>query len=120
MSWLAGEEGLLKEKNSGSRKGGSPITNPTIAVVKVRFGNFLEALDHHNTLSNKTLEYSEKINSFEKKLMKLFFSYGMRWKKHITLPEDIRKEMCEEYGLVYFYRKNEIIENVRFRRSGAG
>ena len=25
------------------RKGGSPITNPTIAVVKVRFENFIEA-----------------------------------------------------------------------------
>ena len=51
LSWgrriIEGEEFRIK-------KGGSPITNPTIAVVKVRFGNFLDALNHHNTLSQKT------------------------------------------------------------------
>ena len=31
------------------RKGGNPITNPTIAVVKVRYENFLQALHYHNT-----------------------------------------------------------------------
>ena len=40
MSWgkriIEGEEFRI-------RKGASPITNPTIAVVKVRFENFLEA-----------------------------------------------------------------------------
>ena len=42
MSWgrriIEGEEFRI-------RKGGSPITNPTIAVVKVRFENFIEALN---------------------------------------------------------------------------
>jgi len=42
------------------RKGGSPITNPTIAVVKVRFENFIEALNHHNALAKKRFDYSEK------------------------------------------------------------
>jgi hypothetical protein len=28
--------------------------------------------------------------------------------KHDILPEDIRKKESEEYGLVYFYRKNEL------------
>jgi hypothetical protein len=40
MSWgrriIEGEEFRIK-------KGGSPITNPTIAVVKVRFENFIES-----------------------------------------------------------------------------
>ena len=26
---------------------------------------------------------------------------------HNSLPEEIRKNLCEEYGLVYFYRRGE-------------
>jgi len=44
LSWgrriIEGEEFRIK-------KGGSPITNPTIAVVKVRFEKFLDALDYN-------------------------------------------------------------------------
>ena len=57
MSWgrriIEGEEFRIK-------KGGSPITNPTIAVVKVRFENFLEAWTFHNTLAKRSLDYTEK------------------------------------------------------------
>jgi hypothetical protein len=31
---------------------------------------------------------------------------------HSTLPEDFRKRECEEYGMIYFYRKNELIKPV--------
>jgi hypothetical protein len=48
------------------RKGGSPINNPSIAVVKVRFENFLEALNYHNTLAKKTFDYTEKNNALRK------------------------------------------------------
>ena len=53
---IEGEEFRIK-------KGGNPVTNPTIAVVKVRFGNYLDALNHQNSLSHKTLAESEKINT---------------------------------------------------------
>ena len=99
---IEGEEFRIK-------KGGSPITNPTIAVVKVRFGTFLDALNSHNTLSKKTLEYSEKITSLRKDADEIIL---LVWNevenKHQSLDENIRKELCEGYGLVYFYRKNEI------------
>ena len=40
--------------------------------------------------------------------MKLSYSYGTKIEtSHIGLPEEIRKTLCEEYGLVYFYRKGE-------------
>lgn len=101
---IEGEEFRIK-------KGGSPITNPTIAVVKVRFGKFLEALDHHNTLSYKTMEESEKINRLRKEADEIILQLWNEVEKtYHTLPEDTRREMSEQYGLVYFYRKNEIIK----------
>jgi hypothetical protein len=106
LSWgrriIEGEEFRIK-------KGGSPITNPTIAVVKVRFGNFLDALNNHKALSKKTLEYSEKISTLRKESDEIILNIWNEVEKtNHTHSEDVRKEKCEEYGLKYFYRKNEI------------
>jgi hypothetical protein len=106
MNWgrriIEGEEFRIK-------KGGSPITNPTIAVVKVRFENFIEAWTYHNTLAKKTSEYTEKNSSLRKEADELILQIWNEVEKtHNSLSEDIRKSMCEEYGLVYFYRKGEL------------
>jgi hypothetical protein len=91
------------------RKVGSPITNPTIAVVKVRFENFIEAWNYHNTLIKKTFDYSEKNTNLRQEADKIILQL---WNEiettHILLPEDRKKILNEEYGLVYFYRKNEL------------
>lgn len=91
------------------RKGGSPITNPTIAVVKVRFENFIEALSYHNTLAKKTFDYTEKNNRLRKEADEIILQLWNEVEKtHSILPEGIRKLQSEDYGLVYFYRKNEM------------
>ncbi len=91
------------------RKGGSPITNPTIAVVKVRFENFLEASNFHQTLAKKTMDYTERICDMRREADNIILDI---WNEveaaYGSLPEDVRKKECEDYGLVYFYRKNEI------------
>jgi hypothetical protein len=91
------------------RKGGSPITNPTIAVVKVRFANFLEAMNHFQTLVKKTLDYSEKTSNLRKEADEIILQI---WNEVETtfkdLPDEKRKVECENFGLVYFYRKNEL------------
>lgn len=105
MSWgrriIEGEEFRIK-------KGGSPITNPTIAVVKVRFENFIEAWTFHSTQAKRTFDYFEKNHILRKEADELILQL---WNEveatHSVLPEVIRKPMSEEYGLVYFYRKGE-------------
>jgi hypothetical protein len=91
------------------RKGGSPITNPTIAVVKVRFENFIESWTQHNLLAKRTSDYNEKNLKLRKEADELIL---LLWneieKTHLNHPEEIRKIQCENYGLVYFYRKNEL------------
>ena len=106
ISWgrriIEGEEFRL-------RKGGSPITNPTIAVVKVRFENFIEAYEFHKTLAKKTMDYAERTSDMRKEADSIILDI---WNEveaaYGSLPEDVRKKECEEYGLVYFYRKNEL------------
>jgi len=91
------------------RKGGSPITNPTIAVVKVRFEKFIEAWDSHKSLAKITQECSERTAELRKEADDIILQI---WNEveasHSNLPEDIKKHESEEYGLVYIYRKNEL------------
>ena len=106
MSWgrrvIEGEEFRI-------RKGGSPITNPTIAVVKVRFENFIEAWTYHTTLAKRTLDYSEKNTNLRKEADEIILQLWNEIESaHTTLPEDKRMSKSEDYGLVYFYRKNEM------------
>ncbi len=106
ISWgrriIEGEEFRL-------RKGSSPITNPTIAVVKVRFENFIDACNNNKILAKKTLDYSERLSDMRKEADKIILEIWNEVEAGCnSLPEVDRKKMCEEYGLVYFYRKNEI------------
>lgn len=90
------------------RKGGSPITNPTIAVVKVRFEKFIEAWTYHNTLEKRMLDYIEKNTVLRKEADELIVQLWNEVEStSSTLPEERRMSSCEEYGLVYFYRKGE-------------
>lgn len=91
------------------RKGGCPITNPTIAVVKVRYQNFLEAWNFQKTIAKRTLDYSQRNSDFRKEADEIILQiWNEVENKHSTLPEDIRMSESENYGIVYFYRKNEL------------
>jgi hypothetical protein len=106
LSWgrriIEGEEFRIK-------KGGSPITNPTIAVVKVRFGQFIEAMNYYQTLNKKTLDYAQKNNELRREADELILSIWNEVEARFSKlrDEDKRKE-CEVYGLIYFFRKGEL------------
>jgi hypothetical protein len=110
MSW---GRRIIEGEQFRIRKGGSPITNPTIAVVKVRFENFIEAWNYHNTLAKKTFNYTEKNNNLRKEADEIIHKL---WNEiettHNMFPEERKKILNENYGLVYFYRKNELKEVV--------
>jgi hypothetical protein len=106
LSWgrriIEGEEFRIK-------KGGSPITNPTIAVVKVRFGQFLDALNHYQTLFKKTLDYAEKNNALRNEADEVILAIWNEVEaKFFKLSDEDKRKECEGYGLKYFFRKGEL------------
>jgi phage pi2 protein 07 len=60
-------------------------------------------------LAKRTSDYNEKNLKLRKEADELIL---LLWneieKTHLNHPEEIRKIQCENYGLVYFYRKNEL------------
>lgn len=88
--------------------GGSPITNPTIALVKVRFESFLESNNYNKILIKRIHDYSGRTSELRKEADEIILQIWNEVEEALNaLPEDIRRKECEDYGLVYYYRKNE-------------
>jgi hypothetical protein len=90
------------------RKGGNPITNPSIAQVKVRFETFQEACSLHKIIEKKTLDILEKNAELR---LEADVIIRQIWNQvedsHKIYPEEQRMKLNEEYGIKYFYRKTE-------------
>ena len=96
--------------------GGNPMTNPTIGVVKVHFEKFLEAYYFQKNLQDNYARASKKVAEFRPKvdaiIVQLWNEIEASFEPN---TEVIRRNLCREYGLVYFFRRNELIpdnENV--------
>jgi hypothetical protein len=106
LSW--GDK-LINGESERIRKGMSPISNPSIALVKVRFENFKDAYNYQKTLqkdNNRTLQSLAKMRSDGDVLIaKIWDEVEASYRE---LPDDIRREKSKEYGLTYVFRKNEL------------
>lgn len=110
LSWgrriIEGEEFRIK-------RGGSPITNPTIAVVKVRFEQFIDALNYSKTLNKKTRDYAQRNIELRKEADDIILAvWNEVESRYSNLEESEKRAVCEDYGLIYFFRKSEL-DNAR-------
>jgi len=100
---------LIDGESKRIRSGFSPITNPTIAIVKVKYEQFLELYNFQKTLQKNTLREHNKLAELRDKadniIVKIWNEVENTFK---DLNEDDKREKCKEYGIVYVYRKNEI------------
>lgn len=100
---------IIEGEEHRIRKGGSPITNPTIAVVKVRYQTFIDAWNSQRTLIKRTLDYIEKNNELRREADDLILQIWNEIENtHSGLAEEDRQAANENYGIVYFYRKSEL------------
>jgi len=95
-----------KERRNASL---TPITNPTIAVVKVFFDRFLDVYNMQNSLKKRCqraqADINEKRDTIDLLIQQLWNEVEETFK---DLPEELRREKASEYGIVYVYRKNEL------------
>ncbi|MCB8965054.1 MAG: hypothetical protein H6536_08470 [Bacteroidales bacterium] len=91
------------------RKNQPPITNPTIAIVKVRYEQFIEVYNHQKILQQNTQRTLKELNTLRTKADEIILSIWNEVETYYTdLPDDEKREKATEYGLIYVYRKNEI------------
>jgi len=86
-----------------------PITNPTIAVVKVRYENFVESYNHQKILQQNTQRMLNELDALREKADEIILNIWNEVEASFKdLPDDLKREKCTDYGLVYVYRKNEL------------
>jgi hypothetical protein len=102
-------EKLLLGESLRKAKGLSPITNPTIAVVTVRYEKFLEAYKFQKMLQKNYLRAQERLINLREKADEIIVSVWNEVEETFKdLPDGTRREKAKAYGLVYVFRKNEL------------
>ena len=101
-------------------KGNTPITNPTIAVVKVHYDNFIEAYKFQKMLQKN---HSRALNNLAELRAEADDIILNVWNEvedsYSKIPEDLKREKARKYGLAYVYRKNELGRISLFRDNEA-
>ena len=100
---------LISGEQQRRNKGLNPVTNPTIAVLKVHFDKFMEYHNYQKSLKSRSqraqTQLNEKRSQVDAVIQQIWneveHTYG-------DLPEEMRREKASEYGLIYVFRKNEL------------
>jgi hypothetical protein len=121
ISW---GERIIEGEHKRLMKGLNPITNPTIAVVKVHFDKFIEYHNYQKSLKKRSQNAQEQLNEKRSLVDGLIQQVWNEVEDTFDdLPEEMRREKASEYGLVYVFRKSEL-NNVKVfqssRMGGAG
>ena len=102
-------ENIIQGEQIRTMKGQSPITNPTIAVVKVRYENFMDAYRFQKTLQKRNTRalnaLAELRDEADDIIVKIWNEVEEAFK---DMPEELKRENAQKYGLVYVFRKNEL------------
>ncbi|KAA6324758.1 hypothetical protein EZS27_025952 [termite gut metagenome] len=93
-------------------EGGPPIYNPTIAKVKVHYDIFMEGYERQKNLQSITNRSLDELASMRKRADEIILDiWNQVEEKFKTVkPNALRMEKCQEYGIVYYYRTNEKID----------
>jgi hypothetical protein len=102
-------EKLIQGEVLRMKKGLTMVSNPTIAVVKVRYEEFTDAYKFQKILQ-KNLQRSQEKLIEQRKIVDSIIS--TLWNEvedyYKEMPDDTRRNYAKIYGLVYFYRKSEL------------
>ena len=95
--------------------GGNPLYNPSIAVVKVKFDQFVDAYHFQKTLQSNTARWTLKVAGMRAEADEIILDIWNEVEEHFSeYPEDFKREKATEYGVVYVFRPMEK------QRTGAG
>jgi len=99
---IAGEAERLK-------KGMTPISNPTIALVKVRYEQFISAYHMKKINQKNNIRILNDVTALRTQADEIILSIWNEVEKHFAdLPDDMMREKAAEYGVAYVYRRNEM------------
>ncbi|HHJ09802.1 MAG TPA: hypothetical protein ENK25_02795 [Bacteroidetes bacterium] len=99
---------ILEGEEKRTSEGFSPLTNPTAAVVKVRYEQFMDAY-HTYKIHRKTRNAAhEEILNIRKEADRLIANLWDHVENSFrNLPGPMKRQKAAEYGVIYVFRTNE-------------
>lgn len=115
LQW--GEKLITGEQNRISSGGGNPIYCPSIALVKVNYENFKENYTCQKQFQNNSARESGNVAQFRAEADALVLEVWNEVEGYFreVKDEEERRSKCEEYGLIYVFRRGEK-EKIRKRK----
>jgi len=101
-------ERIIKGESERLLTGASPITNPTIAVVKVRYEDFTRTFRNQKNLQEIFAKACTKVATLRQEADELILEAWNQIEQHFSnLPQEEMRKNAALYGVTYVYRKNE-------------
>lgn len=105
MEW---GKNLIEGESERLRNGGTPMFNPTIAKVKVHYDIFREYKTGQKIYQQNTSRYLDIVaNMRQEGDVIIQDMWNEVEAKYQNLPPYSRLKQCQNYGLIYYYRKGE-------------
>ncbi len=102
---------IIDGENQRISQGGVPIYNPSIAKVKVMFILFKEGYQTQKLHQKATSRVLQEVAAYRERVDKIILEIWEEVEKHNSnLPAEKRLAHNREYGIVYYYRKGEVVE----------
>ncbi|WP_147372091.1 hypothetical protein [Mariniphaga sediminis] len=99
---------VIEGEQKRMQNGGSPIYNPSIALVKVNVENFREAAIFQQNLKRNTLRSYEKMQEIRKVTNEFISRLWTEIEENLGgTPAANKRQHAQEYGVVYVFRRNE-------------
>ena len=108
-------EQVIAGETERMKKGLTPIANPSIALVKVRFEQFINAYHAKKINQKNNMRTLNDVIEMRNQADEIILSIWNEVEKHFAdHPDDLMREKTAEYGLSYVFRKNELQPMIQF------
>jgi hypothetical protein len=99
---------IIEGDKKRQQDGVSAITNPSIAMVKAKYEQFLDSEFYNKSLQNKTKTAQEKLVKIRPIIDNLIKQIWDEIENYFeSFPPIIKRQKAKNFGISYVYRKNE-------------
>ncbi|MBN2743132.1 hypothetical protein LX69_02067 [Breznakibacter xylanolyticus] len=99
---------VIKGDDARVMAGGSRIYNPSIAMVKVKYEQFIDLYNNHKNLLVTTQKMLDKVAEMRAKADQIILELWNEIEANYhDLPPKSRRLKCSECGIIYFMRRGE-------------
>lgn len=96
------------EQRMATSGGGSRIYNPSIALVKVKLQLFEEQYNKHRDILATIQKFHDRLDEVRERADQLILELWNEVEESLApIDTEAKRELCSEYGIVYFYRPQE-------------